>query len=91
MWNHICSPSGADKIIFFRAGNLQITKSTFRYPAQCWSEERNLTWLLVTLRSVTFILDPLVSVLNRGDCSPDYKQISFLSHALIGPSNLNST
>lgn len=41
-------------------------KSRFTYHPQFWTEERNLTWLLVALILDTFILEPLVSVLNRG-------------------------
>jgi len=41
-------------------------KSKFIYLPQFWTEERNLTWLLVALILDTFILDLLVGVLNRG-------------------------
>jgi ion channel len=43
-----------------------MAKNKFRYLPQFWTEERNLTWLLVALILDTFILDLLVSVLNRG-------------------------
>lgn len=41
-------------------------KGKFIYRPQFWTEERNLTWLLVALILDTFILEPLVGVLNRG-------------------------
>ena len=41
-------------------------ETKFRVPAKFWSEERNLTWLLVALILDLFILDPLMNQLTTG-------------------------
>ncbi len=41
-------------------------ETKFRVPANFWSEERNLTWLLVALILDLFILAPLMNLLTTG-------------------------
>jgi hypothetical protein len=58
--------------------------SKFRHPAQFWSEERNLTWLLVALILETFIIAPLVSVLTRGLAAQVINSLTFSVILLLG-------
>jgi len=41
-------------------------ETKFTVPAKFWSEERNLTWLLVALILDLFILDPLMNLFTTG-------------------------
>jgi len=59
-------------------------KIKFRYQPQCWSEERNLTWLLVALILDMFIIDPLVGVLTRGIAASVINSLAFAVVLLLG-------
>lgn len=61
-----------------------MTKDKFRFPAKFWSEERNLTWLLVALILHTFILDPLVSVFTTGLAVSVINITAFATVLLLG-------
>ena len=61
-----------------------MTKNKFRVPAKFWTEERNLTWLLVFLIFDKFILDPLVHVLSSGLAVIFMNSISFSIILLLG-------
>ncbi|MGD1075463.1 MAG: hypothetical protein ABR903_05220, partial [Thermodesulfovibrionales bacterium] len=59
-------------------------KNKFRYPPQVWSEERNLTWLLVVLIWDMFIIDPLVGVLTKGVAASVINSLAFALVLLLG-------
>jgi hypothetical protein len=82
--NHVCSPARADKKIVSKEGSLLMEKRKFRHPTQFWSEDRNLTLLLVVLIFDKFILDPLVSVFNSGLAVIFINSISFSIILLLG-------
>ncbi len=59
-------------------------ENKFRVPAKFWTEERNLTWLLVALILDTFIVDPLVSVFTRGLAVSVINSTAFAVVLLLG-------
>jgi hypothetical protein len=59
-------------------------KNKLGFPAKFWTEERNLTWLLVALILDTFIIDPLVSVFTRGVAVSAINSIAFAVVLLLG-------
>jgi hypothetical protein len=61
-----------------------VTKNKFRVSAKLWSEERNLTWLLAALIVDMFVLDPLVSMFNRGLAASVINSIALAVVLLLG-------
>ena len=59
-------------------------ESMFRYVTQFWTEERNLTWLLIALIFDTFILYPLVSVLSSSVTIQIMNSLVFSAVLLLG-------
>ncbi len=59
-------------------------KSKSGYLSRFWSEERNLTWLLVALVLDAFIVDPMATLLNGGLAVQLINSLTFSAILLMG-------